>query len=286
MAKSMNGQLSMFHPEISGDSSSAISSPASEAGATPCGSPDGPMIDTFGPGAVPVSRSRAQERAMAQPIRATFGRRGFGSSESAGLSKSLVSKLRARLDLDGSILFRLIWKQRITPSGRLISALRASARSTSGSDYGSWPTTTKEDARSSARHGYMVTGNQGTTLLDAARLASWQTPRGEISGDTPETHEARQARVVAKHGRRMGTPLEVRAGWAIPLATDCEAAGCQNNPSLTNQVTGRYTSGYRVETGSGGQLNPAHSRWLMGYPPEWDACAVTAMPSTRGLRKK
>jgi len=27
-------------------------------------------------------------------------------------------------------------------------------------------------------------------------------------------------------------------------------------------------------------------RWLMGYPPEWDACAVTAMPSSRKSRQK
>lgn len=39
-----------------------------------------------------------------------------------------------------------------------------------------WPTPTETDSSSSRRHGYMITGHPGTTLTDAADLATWATP--------------------------------------------------------------------------------------------------------------
>ena len=51
-----------------------------------------------------------------------------------------------------------------------------------------WPTTTKQDGASSARHGYMLKGHPGTTLLDAARLAGEGTPTANTPGTFPLAH--------------------------------------------------------------------------------------------------
>lgn len=59
----------------------------------------------------------------------------------------------------------------------------------------------REDARSSMRHGYMIEGNAGTTLLDAARLTSempapYPTPQSHdhASPKTPEQIEEMRSR--------------------------------------------------------------------------------------------
>lgn len=155
-----------------------------------------------------------------------------------------------------------------------------------------WPTPVKEDARSAARHGYMVTGNQGTTALDAARLAGWPTP---MAG-TP----AQKGYNAAGNNDSSRKTVEL-ATWPTPSATDGQRGGTGITEGMTGTsltqvaaMTGpaRLTASGIMLTGStaamesGGQLDPGHSRWLMGLPAAWDACAPTATRSSRKSPQK
>jgi hypothetical protein len=163
-----------------------------------------------------------------------------------------------------------------------------------------------------------LTGHPGTTLLDAARMAGWPSPCVPNGGRSvpPETMDATGK---TPDGKKHAASLEHAvkfAGWPTPMAgtpaqagyneagnTDssrrtaalCGAeyagAGIQESPAWTGgparlTCSGALVTGSSAATASGGQLNPAHSRWLMGLPPVWDACGVTAMPSSRPSRRR
>jgi hypothetical protein len=274
---------------------SVIGSPGSESGPTPCDSPVGPMTDLFGQPLSHASPSAQPGKDSVLKTSATSLKCGFGSPQSADLQSRLANRLSQRLASGGSTLFSYALSKPTTPAGRQYFLLRASARRTSGQGFTGWPTpdagamnlndSNWEARRAECKERHCNNGF-GLTLGMASQLASWPTPTVDDSGNV--TRDSGQFQSL--------TRTSALASWATPNCMDhltsgnLEArktkGGCVNlkdHAPLT--VSGPTQSGSLAATEKPGQLNPAFSRWLMGLPPEWDDCAVTAMQSLPRKRR-
>ena len=155
-----------------------------------------------------------------------------------------------------------------------------------------WPTPTASLADKGVRstEGAIkgVARSHGPDLAAVAATALWPTPTSLAPAKNGNNEAGNSAGLVAIRAHAL-------ALYPTPRASANENRTTKIPPSQLDGRHGLYLSsvaigmepdGSSATTEKPGALNPAFVCWLMGFLPEWDACAPTATPSSRKSRRK
>lgn len=297
----MNEASPMSSPETFPDTRNATSSPASVDGHSPQGLPAGPTTANSGPAPHRANRSRSRARSEAPTTSGTCGPTCFASSVPGGPLSPWESRLRQRLARIGSTECMLTWKASATPAGRPLSRLAPSTRPIAATACGLWHTPLARDGDKLDAHlpaiDKRIADGREIGLAMQARLetarALWPTPTSLAPAKDGNNEAGNSAGLVAIRAHALAcwpTPTASLADKGVrSTAGAIKEAARSHGPDLAAVAAaapGAITHGSSGTTEKPGALNPEFVCWLMGFPPEWDACAPTATPSSRKSRRK